>query len=60
MQEGEEGGWGRGMMTGQTNNRDGKAIKENRGKEFKTQKGKGTKINILPRSSPMGHVLVET
>jgi hypothetical protein len=41
--EGEEGGWRREMMTGQTNNRDRKAIRENGGKEFKTQKGKGTK-----------------
>jgi hypothetical protein len=42
-----EGGGGRrmgtGMIKGQTNNRDRKAIRENGGKEIKTKKSKGTK-----------------
>jgi hypothetical protein len=42
VKERKEGGWGRGMKTGQTNNRDRKTMRENGGKKFKTQRGKGT------------------
>jgi hypothetical protein len=46
-------------LTRQKNNRDRKAIRENAGKEFKTQKGKGTRKISCP-SSLIGHMLVET